>query len=441
MLEKSWMRKAVWIFLVGIHLCIIASIARQPLGVNRHSFEGRSVVWGLYNDSVHRAGPSADLFSVYHAGVKLAADEDPYERKESPRVTPYYYPFRYLPIVGLTLGKVLNSLGPDLARWAWIGFQELMLALSILLFYTKRNPHQSLFVGFILLLSTPYFLEVHMGQFTFVATVLVAWSCFVLEENKKSWQQVAASLGLTFSFILKIFHLIIVPALGKSKRSVMLFCISAALFALFSIPYFLEHEGSLNTFVRLNFTQPTGGLHTGNFSLAYVFLLLGKSLGLASAKAGWTKEILSVHSLVLAGTGALVFFSKARNISIMAASMLLGHFLSYVHVWEHHYSAVVITGLMLWSGGLRENNASIKTYAPFCLLGLIAPSLFYWLDLAKDPTIWSPDASWSYFARISLAAPKVISTVVLYGLGVQVLVKNGFAWPMKRPLWGNTRDL
>jgi hypothetical protein len=77
---------------------LVVSIASQPLRVNFH-LDGRSLIWGLHYDTVHRAGPGADFFALYHAGIMLEHGESPYASKEVPPVTPEFYPFRYLPIV------------------------------------------------------------------------------------------------------------------------------------------------------------------------------------------------------------------------------------------------------------------------------------------------------------------------------------------------------
>jgi len=74
--------------LAAIHIAIVASIL----------VEDRSVIWPLHNDTIHRHGRGADFYGVYHAGVNTRRGMNPY-RLNNDGITPYRYPFRYLPIV------------------------------------------------------------------------------------------------------------------------------------------------------------------------------------------------------------------------------------------------------------------------------------------------------------------------------------------------------
>ena len=91
---------------VVVHVLLVVGIAWQPLGMNQTPGAYRSPIWGLHSDTIHRSGPGADFFAVYHAGRALRAGLDPYTEVEEPRVTPYWFPFRYLPVAGQTLGRL-----------------------------------------------------------------------------------------------------------------------------------------------------------------------------------------------------------------------------------------------------------------------------------------------------------------------------------------------
>ncbi|MBC8425959.1 hypothetical protein H8E07_17745, partial [bacterium] len=74
--------------MIGLHGYVVLDIAGQPLPVNGRTDAERSVVFPLHNDTVHRVGPGADLFVVYHAGRCLAAGRSPYLDRPARRCAP-----------------------------------------------------------------------------------------------------------------------------------------------------------------------------------------------------------------------------------------------------------------------------------------------------------------------------------------------------------------
>jgi hypothetical protein len=167
------------------HLGIVVSIVRQPARV-RAVPDRRSVIFPLHHDTVHRAGPGSDFFAVYHAGIKMQRGESPYDGKESPRVTPDYFPFRYLPVVAQTLGRAAILLDPWTAYRVWAVVLELLLVACLLAIW-RAFEMQSWRVAACgaLLVSSPYFLEVHIGQFTFATSALLALALFALDDRTK----------------------------------------------------------------------------------------------------------------------------------------------------------------------------------------------------------------------------------------------------------------
>src|SRR5262249_40660851 len=124
--------RAVIAVAIGIHVWVVYTIAAQPLDVNRRPGAIHSVIWPLHNDAVHRLGPAADFFAVYHAGVALAQGSSPYGIRENPAVTPYFYPFRYAPATASLVGRFVIGFTPQHAYWIWIAIIEATLAAFIL---------------------------------------------------------------------------------------------------------------------------------------------------------------------------------------------------------------------------------------------------------------------------------------------------------------------
>jgi hypothetical protein len=84
--------------------------------------------------------------------------------------------------------------------------------------------------------------------------------------------------------------------------------------------------------------------------------------------------------------------------------MLLAHFLTYHHVWEHHYSGVLVLVLL----GLGRVGPTPWLSIPAVLLAL--PTPFVLLDTSLDPAVADPSTSWSWWGRALLPACKVVPT-------------------------------
>src|SRR5438105_106476 len=104
---------------LALHAAIVLSIIDSP----------RPIIWRLHNDTVHRIGPAADFYAVYHAGVNLRRGLSPFANNQD-GVTPFYYPFRYLPGLGFA-AEPLTWLSPRQAYLLWIAVLESLLAALV----------------------------------------------------------------------------------------------------------------------------------------------------------------------------------------------------------------------------------------------------------------------------------------------------------------------
>ncbi|HUK61973.1 MAG TPA: glycosyltransferase 87 family protein, partial [Dongiaceae bacterium] len=180
------------------HVAIVATLFAGP----------RPVFWRLHNDTVHRAGPGADFYGLYHAAWNMAHGASPYDLHPDP-VTPYFYPFRYLPIVA-EAGRPLLLVPPATAHRIWIVADEAIL-LALVLVLARRFPGRGLrsFAIVTLLLSSPFFLELYMGQFTFAAIALAAIGLLV------PWGAPVYAAGS----VLKVVPMLAAPALVRHRRT------------------------------------------------------------------------------------------------------------------------------------------------------------------------------------------------------------------------------
>ena len=251
---------------VAVHLAIVISIARQPLRVSSAPPAERSVIWPLHHDTVHRAGPGGDFFAIYHAGIKSARGESPYDNKENPRVTPEFFPFRYLPVVAQTVGRAVITVPPQTAHIAWMVVLELFLVgCALLLWRDLKSLEWRVAVIAPLLLSSPYFLELHMGQFTFATSALLATGLLCLDRSSKK-SLAGGTAAFAAAVLLKVFPLVAGAALLRYRRGFVAGAIAALLVVGVSLPYFLGHEADWRSFATTNFgNTKTEGFHGGNY--------------------------------------------------------------------------------------------------------------------------------------------------------------------------------
>src|SRR5262245_13623004 len=97
---------------LAVHAVVVLSIVDSP----------RPIIWPLHNDTIHRLGPAADFYAVYHAGVNMRRGLSPYANNAD-GITPPYYPFRYLPGLGLA-AEAFTALSPVRAYVVWIVILE-----------------------------------------------------------------------------------------------------------------------------------------------------------------------------------------------------------------------------------------------------------------------------------------------------------------------------
>jgi len=391
--------------LVAAHLAIVASIVGQE----------RPIIWGLHNDTIHRSGRGADFYAVYHAGLNLRHGLNPYAN-EPDGVTPYWYPFRYLPIIAVA-AQPLTHLSPRTAELAWMAVLEGMLALLLVTLWRHiRDRRIRLAAIGLLLVNSPYFLELYMGQFTFVSVTLCCLGVWLP----------AGQVLFCGSVLLKPFTLTALPALARQRRFWWHAAWAIAGVVLASVPYFLWHPEQWQAFLQLNF-RSVSGYHAGNYGFARLLQLLVDDAHLTLVQQHWNLWGGGFELVALAATAVLVVLSRNRSVVVGLCALLLAHFLTYRQVWEHHMSAVCVLGAMLLTTGERSRPRSMAVLVSLLLLAL--PTPFGLMDASKDPTVFDPSTQWPRYASYVVLLPKVIPTVILFACAIADLCREGLMWP------------
>jgi len=389
-------------FLLVVHLAVVLSIVLQP----------RPVIWPLHNDTVHRTGPTGDFYSVYNAAINLRRGIDPYSGSPD-GITPYKYPFRYLPAVAVVF-QPFTLLPPKVAWVTWILGLEILLAALVVSLWRRIPPLRTRLVTVgALLVSSPYFLELYMGQFTFAAVALLSLALLYPARNP--------AYGV--SVLLKPFTLAAVPALAAQPRTWRHAVWAFAGVLAMSLPYFMAFPEQWTVFYTSNFTA-TSSFDAGNFGTLKFLSMLSDDLHVQPLGLPWTIWVTGLRMTLLAGTALLVIYSRCDSVVAGVVALLLGHFLTFPDVWEHHLSAVCVLAAMQ----IEDRSHRGLTIAPLLvsLVLLALPSPFAQFDAEKDPSIWDPSASWPLHMRYLLVLPKVAPCVLLYVIAVRQLSRAGF---------------
>ncbi len=390
------------------HLAVVLSVVLQE----------HPVIGSLHNDTIHRAGRAADFNAVYHAGLNLREGRNPYDA-EPDGVTPYFYPFRYLPVLAYA-AQPLSLLTPGAAYLVWVVLLEVLLGILLAVLWRQlQPPGLRLAVILVLLLSSPFFLEVYMGQFTFAALALCALALTVRR----------GSGLLVASVLLKPVALATLPALLRHRERWPLAGAMAAGVLLAAGPYFLAHRDQWVIFFDSNFLI-TGGYHAGNFGLVHLLHLVAEDVLPALDAGRWAVAAGAWRLLVLGGTALVVLVARRQEWRLGVPALLLAHFLTFAHVWEHHLSGVVVLGAVaLTVPGLKTS----RRWAMWaCLVLLALPTPHFFFDSARDPAIWDPAQNWPRYASYLTALAKVLPTAGLYGLILGEVVGAGLGFQFSR---------
>jgi len=424
---------------LAIHLVTVGSLLRQPLGVHQQAGVPRFLTWRLYHDSVRAWGPAADFFAVYHAGVNAKTGLSIYRQHElHGGVTPYYYEYRYLPVLAYTFGRLVVMLPPEAAYRAWIVTLEGLFWSVLLIVFRGLLHSRPGFVSWIaLVVATPFFLELHMGQFTFAAAALLVLGTWMAGRGaagrRPAWLAGSAAM-VAASIVLKVFPTVTLVAWVRRRDYRVALAAIIGMVALLTVPGFVSNPTSYYDFRDANFIALPG---PGNFGFMYAMFLTLEHLGIVWSRQSWATTITVTAVLLLGATALAVLGARRRSLYAEAAVLLLAQFVTSYQVWEHHVSAALLAGGLLMlsilgrdtdltardgSDADRVNNRYAWTLA--CLLVLLAlPTPYAIVD--PNPRFWS------FTDRMMVQWSKALPTAGLYVLGLGWLLRRGVAWPRR----------
>ncbi|AKU89813.1 glycosyltransferase family 87 protein [Vulgatibacter incomptus] len=394
-----------------IHLAVVFGIARVAIERQRDKPAGHPTPMKLFNDVVHRVGPGADFFALYHAAVALERDGKIYGGGND-RITPPYYVYRYLPILAQTAGRLARLLPPWSAYLVWLAIIEGLLAVCLVVTLRLFPGSVGAWLCSLWLLYTPHWLELWMGQFSFVtgALVFIAGALLASGRPKRSLVPWIAGVGV------KIYPLVLLPLLWR-KRVLPLAALVLAALVLANLPGFLYLPDAWSTFSDANLA-PAERLHVnaGHYGLSYVFHLAAVK-GFALRDGVWPIVYRAVSLLALGGAALAVARRRDPPVLASIALLMLAHQVSYKHVWEHHYSMVLPMGILLLRHHLGEPRVAWTIVASLIVMALPTPFAL-WDRPGGDPT-----GGWTLFQQIAVPAAKALPALVLYVVALRALLR------------------
>ena len=404
---------------IGVHLLFLLSLRTGWLNP-------------LFEDTQHRFGPAADFFSIYAAGVKARHGESVYTVGGHVEQVPYAYAFRYMPLVAYTLGAALSLLPALSAYGLWLVLCELALLRNIRLTWERAPDRRTgLLAAALWLLFSPYFLELYVGQFTFLTASLtfwayLAWQDAALGRRPRAGAWRGGDLPWAGAVCLKMMPLLYMPIAllrGRWKGLVA----ALALLAASSGLYFARFPHDWAVFVSANAdAKPTW--HAGNQGLmALLYAAAGERLTPylqlrtgALVLVGLALLWLTVRALRSVrrapGGGAVAVARRERDLLLLYAGASAAYCLAYKDVWEHHY-VLLLPPLVLLA--LRRESPWLWA-PPFVVSAL--PGLFFLYDLPglgynEDPqAYWHPAVSLLHHAWKPLAPLWLLGGLTLAGI-------------------------
>ena len=375
----------------------------------------------LFFDAVVTHGVRGwDFYALYQAGHNVLTGHSAYE-SDADRIEMVipggtYTPFRYLPISAYTAGVLFNLVPPRWAYRLWVAFTEwTLLACIALTWWTVRNPDRRARLAAMWLCYTPYYLELYMGQFSFVQGALV-FGMLVLALRATTAR---APIGPLFdgawiaSVLWKQNTALFAPLMLRLKRWRDL-AGAALLVALTSLPYFALYPGALDTFLR-NFRGEPPWFQLGNLGLRQLVFdtlwSLGDVLGVELPQAAHAGAQWAIVALFLALPLALLLLDRRPDVTLHLCLWMTAYFLVYHHVWEHHY--VMLLPVLV---ALAMRQESILLWALYLLLAL--PTPFYLIDphgqvAVLDAMRWTPIRP--LWQDLLYHASKAVPALALYG--------------------------
>lgn len=331
----------------------------------------------LFNDATHRLPRGLDFYAVYQKSHEFSEGQSLYTRIDTEQlVVPYSAPyFRYLPTWAWFMANTFCRLAPAPAYWLWVACCEAMLLVCLGLFLARApSLRDRAWMAVFWLCFTPYYLELFMGQFTFMTAGLLTLSWLALD-RRREW---TGALWLTLSICLKHVGLVLLPPLLALRRWKAA-SLAVAVPALLSTLYFAANPAELRLFLDVFAYGTPNPFHAGNLGLVALIGNILRLAGRGPADPLAAIVLKAAPAAVLLWLGQLTWrHRRAENLLPLLMLWLTSYFLLGPDVYEHHY--VLLLPVFAWAWLMRPSKVLVFLY-----LWLALPTVFVLVDLPGLP--------------------------------------------------------
>jgi hypothetical protein len=368
----------------------------------------------LFHDS-DRYRRGIDFYSVYQAGDALLGGDSIYAWPNNADV-PYSFPFRYLPFVAYAIAAPMNAIPAESAYWSWVVAIEAMLVLNATATYRLAHDRTwGLVAAAMWFAYAPLYLEVYMGQWSFLMATLIVLTAWLLIRR----DSVAASIPWTASLLVKTNTALFAPLFLRlgTWRTVLA---GAIIVFVLNVPYFAFRPDDTGEFWDENFgdyfSEPInrlGAFESGDLGLS----------GLVTAAWLWFDERAVatpawftglITAAIIGVSLAATFVPRSKNIALMLSLWIAAYFILYGDVWEHHY-VMLLPALALLV--VREPRLRWLALGVFALIAIPTPYAILEATVGDQPAdaiILAPELFWPAWARVVYHASKAIPVLVLW---------------------------
>lgn len=377
----------------------------------------------LFNDAAHRIGPGSDFFAIYNAGAAWRKGETIYDRGPG-------YGYRYHPILAMTVMKALTHLDYMPAFAVWVALQELLLLFLLEIIRRMVADTRRFLVAAALLIGfSPYYLDVYMGNASFMAASLLAGAFYFYTLNRYRlffWLYI-------LSVFVKPLGLLLLPIL-LIKRQFKLAGLAVALVAGLGLPYFLMYPAEWPRFLSVNLegyaVNPGFLVHGGNQGFYALMLMLSSyAQGISTVKLYSLSQLPMWNEWLIRGIpyffglAAVVATYRWRNraeigplVFVWSAVYLLG----YKDVWEHTYAFAVLGLLYLWLSRLIS-----EKWLVVVAVWLALPTAFIFYDMMFYSGAFNdPGWHWNFGINLLHHLTKPLPLLILFSAVVVRMFKN-----------------
>ena len=323
-----------------------------------------------FDSTATRGSRGWDFYALYQAGHNVLTGVSAYESDgdKIEVVTPFYTPYRYLPISAYTLGALLNLLSPLWAFRLWVATTELvLLGCALLSWRTARDANQGALLAAMWLCFTPYYLEIYLGQFSVLQGALILLMMLSASRPPLGWRY---DLAWVASLLWKQNTGLFIPLFLRLKRWRGL-ALGALAVLLSSLPYFILYPSALPAFLG-NFRSGPPTPQLGNLGVRQLLYSAASAL-IPQLPPAAHQALQQVWVLAVLGIGLYLTLRDDQADPLLHLCLrTTSYFLLYHQVWEHHYVLLLPVLVMLYhrtrSRGLLGLYALIAVWTPYVFI-------------------------------------------------------------------------